>query len=407
MRPVVGHQAAAQHLVGRGLQRRVQAGADHQAALGRGLRAEAVDHLAAHLLAEPVRPGDHVRPVELPGDDRPGLGGGGLLGGDRLVVHHAVQHPVPPVARGLGEAERVVVVRRLGQRGQEGGLRQGDLVQRLVEVGLRRRGHAVGLHAEVDLVQVQLEDAVLGQRLLHPDGEHGLLDLALHGALVAAQQHVARDLLGDGGGADRAAAAAHLHQVGEGGARHRTRIDALVGPEVLVLGGDEGLLDHVRDGGERHEDAPLLCQLGDQARVAGVDAAHHRRLVLPQAVHGRQLGGQLLERVVGDGAAQDAATTSAVTRSPASRPTIRSGERRVRPGLVARRRLAGAGSGGSRRSSALRSSIGTSPSPKPALSPRCGCPARRRRRPPPASWPPPPARGARPGAAPPRPAGST
>ncbi len=294
MGAVVAHQPAAQHLVGGRLQRRVQAGADDEAALRRGFRAEAVDHLPPHFLAEPVGPGNHVRTVERAGDDGTGLRRCRLLRRDRLVVHHAVQHPVPPGARGLGEAERVVVVGRLGQRGEEGGFRQGDLVERLVEVGLRRGGHAVGLQAEIDLVQVELEDALLGQRLLDPDGEHRLLHLALQGALVGAEQHVAGDLLGDGGGADRAAVPAHLHQVGDGRAGDGAGVDALVGPEILVLGGDEGLLDHVRNGGERHEDAPLLRQLGDQAVIAGIDPAHHRRLVLAQPVHRRQFGRELL-----------------------------------------------------------------------------------------------------------------
>ena len=306
VRAIVCHQPVAEHLVGGGLQRRVQTGANFEAAFGRGFGAEAVDQLAPDLLAEPVGPGHDVRPVERAGDHGAGLGRRRLLGRDRLVVHHAVQHPVPPGARRFGKAKRVVVVRPLGQRGEEGRLRQGDLVQRLVEIRLCRSRHAVRLQAEVDLVQIQLENSLLGQRLLDADGEHSLLHLARQRPLVGPEQHVARDLLRDGGGADRAAAAAHLHHVGDRGAGHGAGVDTLVGPEILVLGGNEGLLDDVRNGGVRHEDAPLLGQFGDQPVIAGVDPAHHRRLVLAQPVHRRQFGGELLEGMVADCAAHDA-----------------------------------------------------------------------------------------------------
>ena len=49
--------------------------------------------------------------------------------------------------------------------------------------------------------------------------------------------------------------------------------------EILVLGRDEGVDDAGRDRGDRHVDAPLARELGDQRAVIGVDAGHHRRLV--------------------------------------------------------------------------------------------------------------------------------
>ncbi len=119
------------------------------------------------------------------------------------------------------------------------------------------------------------------------------------------EQHVLRHLLGDGGGADRAAAMAHHHQVGDGGAQDRGRIDAAMGPERLVLGGDEGLLHLVRDRRVGHEDAPLGGELADQRAVRGIDAAHHRRLVGAQPVDRRQVGGDALVGVPGEDAAAD------------------------------------------------------------------------------------------------------
>ncbi len=255
-RLVVAHQPVAQRAVGLRLQSGIEAGAHHEAALQGAVGAEAVHQLAAHLLGEEIRPGQqlglrmHRRHHGL--RVRPGR----VLGRQHVRVEHAVQHPVAPRAGGVGVALRVVVVGRLRQRREERRLGRGQRVERLVEVGLRRRRHAVGALAEIDLVQVQLEDALLAQRPLDPDRQQRLLDLAREADLVG-QQHVLDHLLGDGRCADRPLALAALHQVGRGGAQDGQRVDAVVAEEALVLGGDEGVLDEVRDRPVRHEDAPL------------------------------------------------------------------------------------------------------------------------------------------------------
>ena len=127
--------------------------------------------------------------------------------------------------------------------------------------------------------------------MLDAQGEQDLLELPLLAQLVRAEHHVARHLLGDGGRAHRAASVADVLQVGERGARDGERIDALVGVEVLVLGGDEGALDLFGDGADRGEDAALVGELGHQPVVTGIDATHHRRLIGAQAVQRRQVGG--------------------------------------------------------------------------------------------------------------------
>ena len=57
-------------------------------------------------------------------------------------------------------------------------------------------------------------------------------------------------------------------------------VDAGMGEEALVLGGDEGLHQALGHGGDRHEHALLLGVFGEQPAVGGVEARHRRRLVV-------------------------------------------------------------------------------------------------------------------------------
>ena len=86
--------------------------------------------------------------------------------------------------------------------------------------------------------------------------------LRLSADLIVAQQHVLGDLLGDGGGADRSAAAPDLREVGDAGAQDRHGIDPAMHPEILVLGGDERPFHQVGDGGVGGKDAPFRRELG-------------------------------------------------------------------------------------------------------------------------------------------------
>ena len=143
---------------------------------------------------------------------------------------------------------------------------------------------------------------------------------------LVAQQHVLGDLLGDGGGADRAAARPYWRKIGDRGAQDRQRVDAAMGEEILVLGGDEGVLDDVRDGVEGHEDAPLGREFREQAGIAGIDAAHHRRLVVVQPIDVRQVGAEFFIGADGDHAA------ARRRRSRSGRTTRRTGGRQARNG---------------------------------------------------------------------------
>jgi hypothetical protein len=87
-------------------------------------------------------------------------------------------------------------LRRLDQAGDDRRLAQAERSRR----GRRRSGcgvDAVGAAAEIDAVEVELEDLVLAELALERERQHAFLELAAEGAAVG-QEDVAGELLGDG-----------------------------------------------------------------------------------------------------------------------------------------------------------------------------------------------------------------
>ncbi len=172
--------------------------------------------------------------------------------------------------------EGVVIVRRLGQAGEIGGLREGQLVDRFVEIVQRGGGDAVIAEAEIDFIEIEFEDVVLGIGLLDAQAQQGLLDLAIERAFVG-QKEVLRHLLGDGRGALYVARALGKDH---DGAHHAFRVDAVMGVEILVLGRDEGVLHQIGDGVGRQVKPALMGIFREDRSVAGMNAGHDRRVVI-------------------------------------------------------------------------------------------------------------------------------
>src|SRR5215207_4877091 len=98
-------------------------------------------------------------------------------------------------ARRLRVAVRGKARRRLDKAREHRGLGERHLAGGPREVALRRRLHPVGAGAEIDPVDVEFEELVLGLIALEPEGEDGLLDLARGRALLG-QEEVLGKLLG-------------------------------------------------------------------------------------------------------------------------------------------------------------------------------------------------------------------
>jgi hypothetical protein len=154
------------------------------------------------------------------------------------------------------------------------------------EVGLGRDGEAVGALAEVDLVDVQLENLVLRQTAFDLECEKYLVELAVEG-LLARQEKVARHLHRD----RRCSLAATTgRQIGERRARDADRVDPGVFVEAFVLGGEDGLLEDRRDVCDADHATTLLAEFAQQVAVGRIDAQGYARTVIRERLEGRQIG---------------------------------------------------------------------------------------------------------------------
>ena len=208
----------------------VEGGVDHQIEFRR----------ADHLFELGVRPVDEIlsrtRRRRFPHLRATGHGRRLLRRSNGAGLDHRLQHQGGTLGGGLGVFDGVVVGGRFHQRGQHGGLADGQSRRGGVEIALRRRLDAVGAGAEIHPAEIQAEDLVLAVCLLQFRGVDQLLALALQGA-VGTEEQVFRQLLGDGRSALRGVAGS---QIGDDGAGDAHGIEAGVVVKPPILDGDEG-----------------------------------------------------------------------------------------------------------------------------------------------------------------------
>ena len=199
-----------------------------------GLLPVGLDQLPPHVLAE------HRHVVVGAGlgrrrqAQRFALLGGGRGGGDHAEVGHRGQHAVAALACPVRVDPRVAGRRGRQELRQRRALSGVELGRRHAEVGQGSGLDAPGVLAEVDLVEVALEDLVLAHLPFERDRDHGLADLAGEGAFRG-EVGVLDVLLGQRRPPLGDPARAH---VGDHGAQQRHRVDPGVLVEPGVLRGD-------------------------------------------------------------------------------------------------------------------------------------------------------------------------
>ncbi len=134
-------------------------------------------------------------------------------------------------------ADRIESGRRLQQAGDQGAFVEISPPRRFAEIAMRRGVDAISAGAEINPVQIDLEDLILGEAVFEPQRQQGLADLAREAAL-GRQEQVLGELLGD-----RAAALDDMAggEIGDRGADEPDRIDAEMAIEAAVLGRDHRL----------------------------------------------------------------------------------------------------------------------------------------------------------------------
>ena len=284
---MIAQQTDAQRFPCRLLHFLIERGAHPQAACVDAVRpifrllAITLDEPAAHLLHEIANRGIINLGPSRHDAKRPRLGGIGRLARGPTVVHHLLEHVVAPLDGEIGVPRPAVAFGRLWQNGKEGGLVQFEIAHILVEIGTRRGLDAEALPAERNLVEIELEDLLLGQRVLDPAGQDHLLQLARDRIFVA-DQDVLGHLLRDRRSTLRALAGAHLGNVVDHRARKARIVDAAMRPECLVLRREEGIGQLLGKVDEAELDAPFARIGIDDLPIDSAHDRRQRRLIVEQ-----------------------------------------------------------------------------------------------------------------------------
>ena len=188
----------------------------------------------------------------------------------------------------------MVVVRRLRQRGEIGRLFDCEILKRLVEIIQRGRRDAVGADAEIDFVQIKLEDSVFRESPVDPMGEDRFFDLPLIRYFVR-QQEVLGDLLRDRRRPDQAPTCTVIPDIGVHGARDAEEVDAFMVIEVLVFRGEKRLLHFQRNGVDRHVKPPFGGVFRQQIAGRGVQPGRRRGFVIRKRTVVGQIAAEIVE----------------------------------------------------------------------------------------------------------------
>jgi len=206
---------------------------------------------------------------------------------DKPILAHQLEDGIAPLDRALGEANRVVACRRLRKRGESRCLSQIQVANRFAEVSLRRGFYTVGTVAEVDLIEIELEDFLLVVLRLDRAGDLRFLDLADDALLTRdlLGKDIARELHRDRGESLRVSVQGRPNHNADGA----VPVDAGVLVEALVLGADKCLLHDLGDLVDLHQCSALEAELGDESSVSSVELRRLVRRILGQTLYRRAL----------------------------------------------------------------------------------------------------------------------
>ena len=214
------------------------------------------------------------------------LGYGTFISGlvDLAQFVHAAQDPVTAFFTARRVGQRVEARRCLGQAGDHRHLRQAGVTNRLAIVDLGRGLDAVGAVAQVDLVDVQLEDFILGQLAFDLQRQQDFGGLAGKAAF-AGEEEVLRHLHGDG--AATRLNVSTFYQL-RGCTHQAAGVYAVVVGEIIVFGRQQSADEIGWNVGETDRCAAHFAELRDQFFIAAVDPQRNLQLDTSEGLYGGQ-----------------------------------------------------------------------------------------------------------------------
>ena len=159
------------------------------------------------------------------------------------VARHQLQHQIAPGERALRMQDRRIT-RAANHSREQRRFRQRQLAHRLAEIIFRGRFKSVVAVGQINLIAVHRENLLFRVVALDLDGQQRFLDFSAHAAIGAVQEKRSGKLHGEGAGAFGDAT---REQFPPGRAGHAREIHAPVLLEVLVLGGENGVLQDLRN----------------------------------------------------------------------------------------------------------------------------------------------------------------
>ena len=196
----------------------------------------------------------------------------GRLFRDKAGVGHGVQHHIAPLFHARGVVERRQGAGRLNDARNGGGFGQRDVIHVPAEVQPRSLGHTMdgerSAVAEIHIVQIQLENLILGRFHRQDDGHELFHQLPAQRALarllfnrhLLGEKEISRELLSDGAGAFEVRPVAEC--VGEQRADHADGIHAWM-RVVAAIFDRQHRLHHARGNRGERNLAALLAARAD------------------------------------------------------------------------------------------------------------------------------------------------
>ena len=177
--------------------------------------------------------------------------------------------------------------RRLHQSAQNSRLGNGYFTRRFAKIFSRRALNAISARAEINPVQIEFENLVLGKFALKPQRQNRFLNFPRCGSLLR-QKEIFCELL-----RQRRAAlhpSACMEYIAQQSARNPHRVNAKMAVEPMILNGDERLRQIFRKFVKRHLSPTGFTAIGKQGAIRAENGNIRRTLWNSELVNRRQLG---------------------------------------------------------------------------------------------------------------------